>query len=31
MPDVMVGILNTWFTEGKSPCNGLSLCMFIVL
>jgi hypothetical protein len=23
----MVVILNTWFTEDKSPCSGLSFCM----
>jgi hypothetical protein len=25
--DVMVVILITWFTQDKSPCNGLSFCM----
>jgi hypothetical protein len=25
----MVVILNTWFTEDKSPCNDLSFCMLI--
>jgi predicted Zn-dependent protease with MMP-like domain len=27
LPDVIVVILNTWFSEDKSPCNGLSFCM----
>jgi hypothetical protein len=25
----MVVILNTWFTENKSSCNGLSFCMLL--
>jgi hypothetical protein len=25
----MVVILNTWFTEDKSPCSGLSFCMLV--
>jgi hypothetical protein len=29
LPDVMVVILNTWFIEDKSPCNGLSFCMLV--
>jgi hypothetical protein len=29
LPGIMVVILNTAFTEDKSPCNGLSLCMLV--
>jgi hypothetical protein len=29
LPDVIVVILNTRFTEDKSPCNGLSFCMLV--
>jgi hypothetical protein len=29
LPDVMMGILSTWFTEDKSPCNCLSFCMLV--
>jgi hypothetical protein len=25
----MVVILNTWFTEDKPPCNGLSFCILV--
>jgi hypothetical protein len=29
LPDVMVVILNTWFTEDKSPCSDISVCVLI--
>jgi hypothetical protein len=31
LKDVMVVMLNTWFTDDKSPCNGLSLYILCVV